>query len=134
VLGFDTPRSRDHEWGPRVQLLVDAEQVDAVRERIARDLPPTFDGFETVWFSLATGMVTHHVQVTTLAEWIIQTVGLDPRAGMDAAAWLGLPQQRLLNVTAGRVFRDDTGELTGVRRLLAWPFTHVDTWSTRETE
>ena len=128
VLGFDTPRSRDHEWGPRVQVLVDAEHVTAVRARIERDLPPVFEGFDTAWFSLAAGTVTHHVRVTTVDEWIVETLGLDPRGGMDSAAWLGLPQQRLLHVTAGRVFRDDQGELTRVRRLLCWYPDDVWAW------
>jgi hypothetical protein len=127
VLGFDTARSRDHEWGPRVQILVDAVHVDAVRAQMD-GLPPVFEGFDTAWFSLATGTVTHHVQVTTLDEWITDTLGLDPREGMDAASWLGLPQQRLLHVTAGRVFRDDDGELTRIRGLLAWYPDDVWAW------
>ena len=31
VLGFDTARSTDHGWGPRVQVFVDAADVEAVR-------------------------------------------------------------------------------------------------------
>lgn len=120
VLGFDTPRSQDHEWGPRVQILVSAEHLGAVSARIDDGLPPVFDGFDTAWFSLTAGSVTHHVEVSTVADWITGALGLDPRAGMDAAQWLGLPQQRLLNVTAGRVFRDDTGALTRIRELLDW--------------
>ena len=33
--------------------------------------------------------------------------------------WLTLPEQRLLEVTAGWVFRDDTGEITRIRENLA---------------
>ncbi|GAA1487414.1 DUF4037 domain-containing protein [Brachybacterium sacelli] len=127
VLGFDTSQSRDHEWGPRVQIFVDTAHVDTVRARM-RHLPPVFEGFDTAWFSLATGTVTHHVHVTTLDEWVTEALGLDPRKGMDAAAWLGLPQQRLLHVTAGRVFHDDDGELTRVRRLLTWYPDDVWAW------
>lgn len=120
VLGFDSPRSQDHEWGPRVQILVAPEHVATVRARIEEGLPATFEGFDTTWFSLASGTVTHHVQVAVLDEWITETLGFDPRSGMDAAAWLGLPQQRLLHLTAGRVFHDDDGELTRIRKLLHW--------------
>ncbi len=128
VLGFDTRRSRDHEWGPRVQILVAAEHVGMVRQRVAIGLPSLFDGFETEWFSLSAGAVTHHVQVSTVDDWIVRTLGRDPRPQMDAAEWLGLPQQRLLNVTAGEVFRDDMGELTRIRQLLTWYPRDVWTW------
>jgi hypothetical protein len=130
VLGFDTPRSRDHEWGPRVQILVAAEHVDGVSHRVAQGLPPVFRGFDTAWFRLATGTVTHHVEVTTLDEWIVRCLGFDPRPGMDTARWLGTPQQRLLHVTAGRVFHDDFGELTRLRRALSWYPLDVWRWMT----
>jgi hypothetical protein len=128
VIGFDTPRSRDHEWGPRAQLFVGAEYVGAVRERIARGLPSTFEGYQTAWFSLSKGAVSDHVEVVTIEDWMNQSLGFDPRAGMDAASWLGSPQQQLLQVTAGRVFHDDTGELTRVRDLLAWYPDDVWAW------
>jgi hypothetical protein len=79
VLSFDTPRSRDHEWGPRVQILVAAEHVEGVSHRVTQGLPPVFRGFDTAWFRLATGTVTHHVEVTTLDEWIVRCLGFDPR-------------------------------------------------------
>lgn len=128
VLGFDTARSQDHEWGPRAQVFVAEEHVAAVRARIGEGLPPRFEGFDTAWFSLAAGTVAHHVEVTTIDDWIIRTIGRDPRAGMDAAAWLGTPQQQLLHVTAGRVFHDDTGELTRLRDLLRWYPDEVWAW------
>ena len=36
VLGFDTARSTDHGWGPRMQLFVEGERAEAVRERSSR--------------------------------------------------------------------------------------------------
>lgn len=128
VLGFDTPRSQDHEWGPRVQILVSVEHVETVSARISAGLPPTFGGFQTAWYSLASDTVAHHVQVTTLDEWIVEVLGLDPRTGMDFADWLGLPQQRLLHVTAGRVFHDDDGGLTRIRQMLDWYPDDVWAW------
>lgn len=119
VLGFDTERSTDHEWGPRAQIFVDAGRVETVRARIAAGLPAEFRGLPTAWFSLAAGEVAHHVEVTTASDWLTASLGR-PVAGLDTAGWLALPQQRLLHVTAGRVFRDDLGELTAARAALAW--------------
>jgi hypothetical protein len=130
VLGFDTPRSQDHEWGPRLQVLVAAEHVDAVAARVAAGLPPSFRGFDTAWFRLATGTVTHHVEVVSFDEWIVARLGFDPRRGMDAARWLATPQQRLLEVTAGRVFHDDIGDLTRTRQTLEWYPADVWRWTT----
>jgi hypothetical protein len=62
-----------------------------------------------------------HVEVTSLGAWIRERLGHDPlRDAMSAVDWLALPQQRVLEVVAGPVFRDDTGELSRLRRLLAW--------------
>ncbi|TDD94263.1 DUF4037 domain-containing protein [Jiangella asiatica] len=121
VLGFDTPRSRDHEWGPRAQILVGSDDdVRAVAARVEAGLPDEFAGHPVRWYSLATGTVAHHVEVAALTGWVTDALGFDPRAELDTARWLATPQQRLLHVTAGGVFRDDTGELTALRDLLAW--------------
>jgi hypothetical protein len=128
ILGYDSARSTDHEWGPRVQLFVSADHVDRVQSAIAHSLPAEYDGLPTAWYSLATNTVTHHIEVTTFDEWILAQLGIDPRQGMDHAAWLGLAHQRLLYVTRGKVFRDDAGELTRVRSALAWYPTDVWRW------
>jgi uncharacterized protein DUF4037 len=126
VLGYDGPRSTDHEWGARVQLFVAADQIDRVRAAVSAGLPAQYGGHPTAWYSLAAQRVTHHIEVGTLEEWLTTRLGVDPRAGLDHAAWLGLPQQHLLQLTGGDVFRDDDGELTRVRSLLRWY--PVDVW------
>lgn len=128
VLGYDDPRSTDHEWGPRVQVFVAAEHVDEAREAIAHGLPPRYDGHATAWYSLASDTVTHHIEVTTFDAWIVGQLGLDPRQGLDHAAWLGLAQQRLLQVTRGAVFCDASGELSHVRAILDWYPNDVWRW------
>src|SRR5215216_2349019 len=51
VLGYDTARSADHEWGPRVLLFVSEEDYPAHRNRnvdvLAEWLPATFRGYST---------------------------------------------------------------------------------------
>jgi hypothetical protein len=49
VLGYDSARSTDHEWGPRVQLLVSADHVDRVQSAIAHSLPAEYHGLPTAW-------------------------------------------------------------------------------------
>ena len=45
---------------------------------------------------------------------------MDATRPLAAADWLVTPQQLLLGVSGGAVFRDDTGELARVREELAW--------------
>lgn len=53
VLGFDTERSTDHHWGPRVQIFLNADDNarygSAVREVLSRELPVRFRGYSTNW-------------------------------------------------------------------------------------
>lgn len=128
VLGYDSPRSTDHEWGPRVQLFVAAEQVDGVRAAIAGGLPTEYRGYPTAWFSLAEQRVAHHVEINTLREWLLSHFRVDFIAGLDFATWLALPQQHLLQLTRGEVFRDDSGELSELRASLMWYPTDVWRW------
>jgi hypothetical protein len=44
VLGFDTERSTDHGWGPRLQLFVEREDVESVARLIEERLPEEFRG------------------------------------------------------------------------------------------
>jgi hypothetical protein len=120
VLGYDQPRSTDHAWGPRLQVFVAAPEIGAVENAIGRALPARFQGWPVRFFKLQTGTVTHHVEITTLEDWLRAQLGFDPRLELTTASWLALSQQRLLQVTAGAVFHDDTGDLTSVRRVLAW--------------
>lgn len=120
VLGFDTVRSTDHAWGPRAQIFVEAADVADLRQRLERDLPAGFRGWPVRFYRWQTDRVEHHVEVTTLGEWLQANLGRDLRPAMPLSAWLSTPRQLLLEVTGGLVFRDDTGELTRVRALLAW--------------
>ena len=122
VLGFDTTRSTDHEWGPRLQLFVAAADVERVRSLLDHGLPDDHRGYPVRWFSLATRQVAHHVEVSTLSAWLSDRYRLDTTAApaMTTAAWLATPQQHLLQLTAGAVFRDDDGALRRWRAELEW--------------
>src|SRR5215472_4408735 len=46
ILGFDTERSSDHHWGPRVQLFVERHDP-TIADVLARRLPHHFQGWST---------------------------------------------------------------------------------------
>jgi hypothetical protein len=119
VLGFDTERSTDHGWGPRMHVFVDREDVDRVRGAIDAGLPDEFRGWP-VRYGWNTTPVMAHVVVTTLDDWLPAHLGFDPRDGVSTADWLSTPQQILLELTSGPVFHDGLGELEPIRVALAW--------------
>jgi hypothetical protein len=138
VLGFDDETSKDHQWGPRLQLFVrEPESAQAIGRSLAAELPTEFAGFPTNFGHLddpetvtmkpvEAGPVEHLVETPVLRDYLIGRIGFDPLQGITAADWLITPTQRLLEVTAGKVYFDSIGELTRVRELLAW-YPH-DVW------
>jgi hypothetical protein len=128
VLGFDSPRSTDHSWGPRLQLFLEPGSVEQVRQELNERLPEQYAGWPVQFYSWQTGQVEHHVEVTTIDDWLKAQLGFDPRAGVPLAAWLATSQQTLLEVTGGAVFHDDLGPLTDIRDALKWYPTAVWLW------
>jgi hypothetical protein len=127
ILGFDTPRSTDHGWGPRLQLLVSAEDVDVIAETLDEQLPAEFLGFP-VRYGWDDTAVQHHVRVESMEAWLRHQIGFDPRAHFDTVDWLVTPQQRLLGVVSGAVYHDDSGELEALRTQLRWYPREVWLW------
>ena len=128
VLGYDTERSVDHGWGPRVQVFLDDPgEAEEVRRLLAARLPERFRG-RPVRYGWDDVPVTHHVTVTSLPAWLVEHLGVDATAGMTVPDWLLTPQQRLLGVVAGAVHADGSGALGEVRRALAWYPDQVWRW------
>jgi hypothetical protein len=122
VLGYDTERSTDHGWGPRLQILVADDHavsdVEALRIVLDRELPETHRGW-SVKFGWDDTPVQHHVAVVTIGAFFEHWLGFDPRLGLDVLDWIATPSQLLLEMTRGAVFHDDLGEITQVRADLA---------------
>lgn len=131
VLGFDTALSTDHDWGPRLQIFLDERDFDAAASaligRLDKGLPETFDGWPVRYADAdraaddpgARGSV-HGVELYTVAGWARRHLAWDGGEDLTPAGWLGLPEQSLLEATAGEVFRDDAGALTAFRERLAY--------------
>ncbi|WP_268808830.1 DUF4037 domain-containing protein [Nonomuraea solani] len=120
VLEFDTARSADHDWGPRVLLFVAPSRVAEVEAKVVAGLPERFSGFPTVFGYH--GQVRPGVTVTDLGSWLEGELGFDPRAGVSLLDWLSAPWQRLAEVTRGEVFHDglEGAGLEAARRALSW--------------
>jgi hypothetical protein len=121
LLGFDTARSTDHGWGPRLQVFVDAADVAAVRAAVDDGLPSEYCGWP-VFFGWDDVPSTHHVDVVPFGDWLVARLGCNPIHAMSLLDWLTVPQQRLLGVVRGAVYNDSSGDLATVReRLRSFP-------------
>ncbi|MGO1055248.1 DUF4037 domain-containing protein [Crossiella sp. CA198] len=134
VLGFDTARSTDHDWGPRLQLFLHptdlAEHGVEVSGLLAERLPTAIAGYPTNLVPTGergtrhlrptSGPVQHGVEIADLGAWLTGRLGFDPRDGISTRDWLGTPTQALAEVTAGAVWHDGLAQLEPARRALAW--------------
>lgn len=133
VLGFDTPRSTDHDWGPRLTLFLEQadliESAAAIGDVLGRELPPTFCGYSThfgppdaegsrLLADPGQGPIAHRVERTTLATFLGSYLGYDLDAPLDVATWLTMPEQRLRTIRSGRVFHDGLDQLEALRCTL----------------
>jgi hypothetical protein len=143
VLGYDTPRSTDHDWGPQLTLLLGEADLAAhggAIDALLRDrLPATVLGRPTNFeppdarvrvMTPTSGPIAHRVGITTLRSWADGQLGAGAlerfRPGgaggssCEDSAWLGVAGQRLAETVGGAVYHDSTGELTALRERLAW--------------
>lgn len=119
----------DHEWGPRITLLLSEEDHarhgSAIMAALRAALPSRFEGFDTMWRQPGVDLhdtretILYHIWVSTLSR------ALDFCGGPDAlplpdVAWLRVSEQHLLEFTSGVVYRDDVGALTRARDALRY--------------
>lgn len=138
VLGYDTPMSTDHHWGPRVMLFLSAEDKAQYADRInvvMRDsLPYSFRGYSTnfgdpivgegdngtqLLSEIDAGPVNHRVEIYDLREFFADYIGVDLNQPLMPEDWLSITQQKLLTLVGGAVFYDRIG-LQEIRSRFAY--------------
>lgn len=142
VLGFDTPMSTDHHWGPRLLLFVSAEDHERVQvtlhETLAHKLPHIFHGYSTNFTlpnpddngtqlleAIDSGPVNHRVVILTIEQFFENALAVNPHTEIEATDWLTFPSQHLRAITSGGVFYDDLG-LNSIRAKFSY-YPH-DVW------
>ncbi len=143
VLGYDTPLSTDHNWGPRLQIFLApadyARHQAAMEQCLRQHLPPTFLGYPVGFTEpdpadggtqrMAGEADTHWVhliEIYTVSAFLQYYLAIEPDADLDVADWLVLGEQKLLEVTAGQVYHDGLGQLLPLRQKFAY-YPH-DVW------
>jgi hypothetical protein len=137
VLGFDTPMSMDHNWGPRLQLFLTPAGHEKYRadlhDLLRQKLPLTFRGFsvnfsEPNWSTggvrwmqpVETGPVHHLIEIHTVPSFFDSYLKVDPYGQVHLLDWLIFNEQALLEITAGKIFHDGLAELNSVRAKFAY--------------
>jgi hypothetical protein len=135
IFGFDTERSTDHGWGPRVQLFLKDNEVEvyglAVKQKLANNLPTLFRGFSTHFAcspydgvptmqATASGPIDHIIYIHSVPKFFVSHIGCNPLNGMATIEWLSAGSQRLRELTDGAVYHDGIGTLIEARRRLQW--------------
>lgn len=142
VLGFDTPQSSDHNWGPRLLLFLHAadypQYASRIDEALSQKLPYEFRGYPTNFYepedepgtkllqATTSGPVKHYVWITGVEAFLAKYLGLNHPPELTVEDWLTIPAQKLRTITAGGVFHDGLSELAQIRQKLAY-YPH-DVW------
>jgi hypothetical protein len=134
VLGFDTPQSMDHHWGPKTDLFLTPGDLRKYKNRIlktmAYELPLKVRGLPTHFEDIHDdgGHLTftdqypieHGVRVFTVKGFFKDYLSIDPLGKVSESNWLGIPQQHLSTIRYGKVFQDDLNRLNRIKRKLYW--------------
>jgi hypothetical protein len=107
------------------------EHAKRVSEVLSKQLPHRFQGYSTnfgppdkigvrLLRDIKSGPVSHHVEITTIPLFFKGYLGINPDEEMQVLDWLTIPEQRLLSVTAGRVYHDGLGRLHKVRQEFSY--------------
>ncbi|HUU78221.1 MAG TPA: DUF4037 domain-containing protein [candidate division Zixibacteria bacterium] len=135
VLGFDTERSTDHDWGPRLELFLSENDFKKLKDEISnyfsKELPSKFLGYSThfgepdekgvrVVEQITEGYVNHRIEIQTLDSFFNKILGINPNSELSELDWLSLPEQRLLSVTKGEVYHDGLMKLIEIRKKFSY--------------
>ena len=134
VLGYDSVRSTDHGWGPRLVLFLGesghASMATEVDRLLQQELPSTFRGYAVDFGmgvphdrprdDLIPGGIDHNNTITTVGDLLSQRVGFRDWQRIELIDWLLAAEQMLLELTAGAVHHDGLNQLIPMQKALAY--------------
>jgi len=119
ILGYDTPQSTDHCWGPRTMLFLSdndyEESAKKVLETLTAKIPPEFMGYSTKMDC----HVKNTIDIFTIQNFFEKHLTINPTKELEISDWLIFPSQKLLEITNGKVFHDDLG-LSEIRQKFSY--------------
>ena len=120
-MGFDDEFSQDHDFEPGFMIFLPPEEV--VDRRLAFKLERAYDKLPDEFMGLKRNkdisFDTGRHGVLRAAEFFMSKVG-EAEGDLSMEKWLTLPEHYLAEATNGKIFRDDLGLVTDVRKKLAY--------------
>ncbi len=122
VLGFDTAMSRDHDWGPRVQLFLEESDFlsrsSTLEGALRKYLPDQFHEFPVQW--TINGPSNYRcVEIYTIPDFFLKHLNFDIGGEIESADWLTFAEQKLRTLTGGTIFWDGIG-LAAIRERFSY--------------
>ncbi|MBS1456194.1 MAG: DUF4037 domain-containing protein [Clostridia bacterium] len=119
--GFDDDISTDHDFEAGFMIFLPGEDVVSRRdafllERAYYKLPKEYMGFTRGVLSPVGG---NRKGVISTAEFFTDKTG-SPDGNLTVREWLSLPENYLAEVTNGKIFCDNYGEVSAIRNRLAY--------------
>lgn len=118
--GYDDELSQDHDFEPGFCIFIPDESV--VDEKTAFELQRAYDKLPREFMGLSRSIDTpvggRRNGVIRMTEFFTAKAGT-PDGRLGKKDWFFVPEQGLLEVTNGRVFRDDSGVFTDIRQSLS---------------
>ena len=115
-LGYDDEISRDHDFGGGFCILLPAPVYQKIGKEMQEDYEKLPDEFMDVK-RLTSFHGQGRVGVFEIDQFFLQFLNIYPHSSND---WLYLDEQALLNCTNGMIFDDYYGEVTKIRKELAY--------------
>jgi len=133
VLGFDTVRSTDHDWGLRFILFLNKEDLRLkanISRVLSEKLPPTFRGYSTHFGMSESGswtalnakkgeLIQHRIDIFTIQSFFEDYLGINPYSKLSEIDWLVLSEQKLKTIESGKIFHDQLG-LDKIRKKFSY--------------
>jgi hypothetical protein len=134
VLGFDTPQSMDHDWGPKLMLFLTEADHSIYQEKIDKalrqEIPAEIHGFSTnfgyhkdgtsVMTKISDKPINHRVMVLAVRSFFKDVLNFDPTCDIQPVDWVSVPGYYFLMLTSGRVFYDGLDQLEPIRKKLSY--------------
>ena len=139
VMGMDTERSTDHNWGPRMQIFVDGAAEGAaegciipridgcLREELSLEYRGYPVNFSDAAYDKTRSMeksrkkpVNHLIEISGFEDYLKARYSMEKTRGFSPRDWLAFKDQALIEITSGEVFHDGLEKLEAVRRELAF--------------
>jgi len=136
VLGYDTERSTDHDWGLRLEMFLEEDDYANTKDKISKvlseNLPEEFRGYSThfgepdekgvkLLETVQEGMtINHRIEFHTFNTFFEKLLGVKPTKKLASLDWLAFPEQRLLAVTRGEIYHDPLVQLEKYQKKFSY--------------